>query len=69
MCMQRGGVDRRDVYLGVGPTFYTSLLDGGGVVSLGVHRVAEARGGVSMRWVKTWVSFSTWGRGATRPVL
>ena len=55
--------------LGVGPTFYTSLLDGGGVVSLGVHRVAEARGGVSMRWVKAWLSFSTWGGGATRPVL
>ena len=33
-------------HLGVGPTFYTSLLDGGGVVGLGVHRVAEARGGV-----------------------
>ena len=31
---------------GVGPTFYTSLLDGGGVVGLGVHRVAEASGGV-----------------------
>ena len=30
----------------VGPTFYTSLLDGGGVVGLGVHRVAEASGGV-----------------------
>ena len=33
-------------HLGVGPTFYTSLLDGGGVVSHGVYRVAEASGGV-----------------------
>ena len=32
--------------LDVGPTFYTSLLDGGGVVSHGVYRVAEASGGV-----------------------
>ena len=46
-------------FLGVGPTFYTSLLDGGGVVGLGVRRVAEARGGVSTRWVKAWLSFST----------
>ena len=46
-CMQRGGMDRRRRFSsGVGPTFYTSLLDGGGVVGLGLHRVAEARGGV-----------------------
>jgi len=69
--MQRGGMDRRRrlIIIGVGPTFYTSLLDGGVVVSLGVRRVAEARGGVSMRWVKAWWSFSTWGGGATHPVL
>ena len=49
-CMQRGGMDRRRRFsrlnLGVGPTFYTSLLDGGGVVGLGLHRAAEASGGV-----------------------